>query len=47
MLSMRSERVHFKDSRTQWDAREIDDSVLGYESHAIGEWRGYDLVAAR
>jgi len=41
--------------RTQWDAPEIDGSVMVDESIpvgsfaevAIGDWRGYDLVAAR
>jgi ribosomal protein S12 methylthiotransferase len=41
--------------RTQWDAPEIDGSVMVDESIpvgsfaevTIGDWRGYDLVAAR
>jgi ribosomal protein S12 methylthiotransferase len=42
-------------ARTQWDAPEIDGSVMVDESIPVGEfaditigdWRGYDLVAAR
>ena len=42
-------------ARTQWDAPEIDGSVMVDENLAVGEfaditigdWRGYDLVAAR
>ena len=42
-------------ARTQWDAPEIDGSVMVDETIAVGEfaditigdWRGYDLVAAR
>ena len=42
-------------ARTQWDAPEIDGSVLVDEALPVGEfaditigdWRGYDLVAAR
>lgn len=42
-------------ARTQWDAPEIDGSVIVDEALPVGEfanitigdWRGYDLVAAR
>jgi ribosomal protein S12 methylthiotransferase len=42
-------------ARTEWDAPEIDGSVMVDESLPVGEfaditigdWRGYDLVAAR
>jgi hypothetical protein len=42
-------------ARTQWNAPEIDGSVMVDESIPVGEfaditigdWRGYDLVAAR
>jgi ribosomal protein S12 methylthiotransferase len=42
-------------ARTQWDAPEIDGSVMVDETLpvgkfadiTIGDWRGYDLVAAR
>ncbi len=42
-------------ARTQWDAPEIDGSVIVDEALpvgqfadiTIGDWRGYDLVAAR
>jgi ribosomal protein S12 methylthiotransferase len=41
--------------RTQWDAPEIDGSVMvddsipvgSFADVTIGDWRGYDLVAAR
>ena len=41
--------------RTQWDAPEIDGSVIvdenlpvgSFANVKIGDWRGYDLVAAR
>jgi ribosomal protein S12 methylthiotransferase len=41
--------------RTQWDAPEIDGSVMvdeklpvgSFADVKIGDWRGYDLVAAR
>jgi ribosomal protein S12 methylthiotransferase len=41
--------------RTEWDAPEIDGSVMVDETIPVGEfaqvtigdWRGYDLVAAR
>jgi ribosomal protein S12 methylthiotransferase len=49
--------VHIQSSvtRTQWDAPEIDGSVMVDEKLPVGEfaditigdWRGYDLVAAR
>jgi ribosomal protein S12 methylthiotransferase len=42
-------------ARTQWDAPEIDGSVMVDEALPVGQfadiaiadWRGYDLVAAR
>jgi ribosomal protein S12 methylthiotransferase len=42
-------------ARTEWDAPEIDGSVMVDEAIPVGEfaqvtigdWRGYDLVAAR
>jgi ribosomal protein S12 methylthiotransferase len=42
-------------ARTEWDAPEIDGSVMVDETLpvgqfadiTIGDWRGYDLVAAR